>query len=103
PADTAEAGRPHRPAAAAAHAHRELDTLVKHLCKDPALRLSDNGRLLLRMLDLQLAGARLHRQILAAVPEHRAAMVAAAATECARTWQDMAAHLLRTAPEHTAP
>lgn len=79
----------------------DLDALVRNLCRDPALRQSDNGRLLLRMLDLQVAGVRDLPRILAAVPAHRADLVAAAATECARAWQEMAARLRRP-PEHPA-
>ncbi|WP_326741008.1 ParB/RepB/Spo0J family partition protein [Streptomyces sp. NBC_01022] len=71
----------------------DLDSLVRNLCRDPALRQSDNGRLLLRMLDLHVAGTRDLPRILAAVPAHRAGLVAAAATECARAWQEMAARL----------
>lgn len=73
----------------------DLDTLVRNLCRDPALRQSDNGRLLLRMLDVQVAGARDLPRILAAVPPHRADLVAAAATECARAWQELASRLRR--------
>ncbi|MFG3141792.1 ParB N-terminal domain-containing protein [Streptomyces sp. NPDC048211] len=73
----------------------DLDSLVRNLCRDPALRQSDNGRLLLRMLDLHVAGTRDLPRILAAVPAHRAELVAAAATECARAWQEMAARLRR--------
>ncbi|MEU0274562.1 winged helix-turn-helix transcriptional regulator [Streptomyces sp. NPDC006307] len=67
-----------------------LEALVRNLCQDPALRLSDAGRLLLRMFDVQVAGTRRRQQILAAVPAHRAAMVAAAADQCAAVWRDLA-------------
>jgi hypothetical protein len=78
------------PRAASGGPPGDLDTLVRNLCQDPALRLSDAGRLLLRMLDVQVAGSRRRQQILAAVPAHRAATVAAAAAACASAWQELA-------------
>ncbi|MEU7278402.1 winged helix-turn-helix transcriptional regulator [Streptomyces sp. NPDC045431] len=78
------------PAAGDGGSGRGLDALVRNLCQDPALRLSDAGRLLLRMFDAQVAGARQRQQILAAVPAHRAATAAAAADQCAALWRDLA-------------
>lgn len=71
----------------------DLDTLFQNLCRDPSLRQSELGRLLLRMLDVQLTGARRSSTIADAIPEHRLEMVSLAATECARSWQAFAERL----------
>ncbi|WP_455623466.1 ParB/RepB/Spo0J family partition protein [Nocardiopsis dassonvillei] len=71
----------------------DLDTLFQNLCRDPSLRHSELGRLLLRMLDVQLTGARRSSTIAEAIPEHRLEMVSLAAIECARSWQAFAERL----------
>ncbi|MFC9582634.1 ParB N-terminal domain-containing protein [Streptomyces yangpuensis] len=74
-----------------------LAALVTGLCKDPLLRLSEAGRLLLRMLDLQVSGLRQRDRIVAAVPPYRAETAAAAAAQCARDWQELSEELGRRA------
>lgn len=71
----------------------DLTTLFKNLCKDPSLRHTEMGRLLLRMLDMQLTGAQCWGGIAQAVPPYRAEMVSAAAAQCARAWQELATQL----------
>ncbi|MGZ9929565.1 ParB/RepB/Spo0J family partition protein [Streptomyces sp. NC-S4] len=78
-----------------------LPVLVTSLCKDPLLRLSDAGRLLLRMLDLQVSGLRQWERIVAAIPPYRVETAAAAAAQCARDWQELSEELRRRASAQT--
>ncbi|MEW2416756.1 ParB N-terminal domain-containing protein [Streptomyces sp. NPDC046866] len=78
---------------------RQLPSLVAGLCKDPLLRLSEAGRLLLRMLDLHVSGLRHWERIVASVPPYRAETAAAAAAQCARDWQELSEELVRRASE----
>ncbi|KOU34952.1 ParB/RepB/Spo0J family partition protein [Streptomyces sp. WM6368] len=78
-----------------------LPALVTSLCKDPLLRLSDAGRLLLRMLDLQVSGLRQWERIVAAIPPYRVETAAAAAAQCAQDWQELSDELRRRASAHT--
>ncbi|GGV54063.1 ParB/RepB/Spo0J family partition protein [Streptomyces spectabilis] len=74
-----------------------LERVFASLCKDPSLRQSETGRLLLRLLEMHLPAQ--FRRITAAVPPYRAGMVAAAATECARAWQHLADTIQHSHPE----
>ncbi|NML54826.1 ParB N-terminal domain-containing protein [Streptomyces sp. R302] len=76
-------------------AGQRLAALVPALCKDPLLRLSEAGRLLLRMLDLQVSALRQRERIVAAVPPYRAETAAAAAAQCAQVWQELSDELRR--------
>ena len=58
------------------------------LCGDPALRSTETGRSLLRVLSLYQVLQ--DRHLLDNVPPHCMSRVAAAARECARAWQDLA-------------
>ncbi|MBT2481164.1 ParB N-terminal domain-containing protein [Streptomyces sp. ISL-94] len=78
-----------------------LPSLVGSLCKDPLLRLSEAGRLLLRMLDLQVSGLRQRERLVAAVPPYRAETAAAAAAQVARDWQELSEELGRRASVET--
>ncbi|MGH1551963.1 hypothetical protein ACRAWF_06810 [Streptomyces sp. L7] len=71
----------------------DLTALFKNLCGDPSLRYTETGRLLLRMLETQIAGVQRWDEIAESVPSHRAAMVSAAAAECAGAWQKLAQKL----------
>ncbi|MFD6225272.1 ParB N-terminal domain-containing protein [Streptomyces sp. NPDC060232] len=88
---------PPRPADRGRSRGQPLPALVTGLCKDPLLRLSEAGRLLLRMLDLQVSGLRQRERIVAAVPPYRAESAAAAAAQCARDWQELSEELGRRA------
>ncbi|WKV75307.1 ParB N-terminal domain-containing protein [Streptomyces sp. PCS3-D2] len=88
---------PARPADRGRARGQPLPALVTGLCKDPLLRLSEAGRLLLRMLDLQVSGLRQRERIVAAVPPYRAETAAAAAAQCARDWQELSEELGRRA------
>ncbi|UXY30456.1 ParB/RepB/Spo0J family partition protein [Streptomyces sp. HUAS TT20] len=76
----------------------DLTAVFKNLCGDPSLRYTETGRLLLRMLETQIAGVRRWDEIAESVPSHRAAMVSAAATECASAWQKLARKISQQSP-----
>ncbi|WP_166028447.1 ParB/RepB/Spo0J family partition protein [Streptomyces chilikensis] len=91
--------QPHNPRSDA-----DFQALVTRLCREPSLRHSVDGRLLLRLLDLHLAARRRSADIATAVPVHQAATVAAVAACCQEIWQHMATTLrtLRPGPSPTA-
>ncbi|MFI1935584.1 ParB/RepB/Spo0J family partition protein [Streptomyces purpureus] len=93
PARPADGTAPHTPAPAHPAEAAGLENLFRALCRDPALRQSESGRLMLRALELHLPAQ--WRRITGSVPHHRAALAAAAAQECAKAWQEFAAHLQR--------
>jgi ParB-like chromosome segregation protein Spo0J len=64
--------------------------LYRRLCRDPALRQSEAGRRLLRLLGLLLMASEEWGALAGAVPAHRTGVVADLALECARTWQSFA-------------
>jgi ParB-like chromosome segregation protein Spo0J len=64
--------------------------LYRRLCRDPALRQSEAGRRLLRLLGLLLMSSEEWNALAGAVPAHRTGVVADLALECARTWQSFA-------------
>ncbi|MET9255112.1 ParB/RepB/Spo0J family partition protein [Streptomyces sp. NPDC003717] len=72
-------------------AHRR--GLLRRLRNDPALRLSEPGRVLLRLLDAQAIGEDGWRRIAASVPPHSREMVVQAALGCAQVWQEFARRL----------
>ncbi|MFD8882955.1 ParB N-terminal domain-containing protein [Streptomyces erythrochromogenes] len=94
---------PARPADRGRARGQPLPALVTGLCKDPLLRLSEAGRLLLRMLDLQVSALRQRERIVAAVPPYRAETAAAAAAQCARDWQELSEELGRRASAEARP
>lgn len=68
---------------------------VVDLRQDPALRFSENGRTLLRLLDMRTISAQRWAALAANVPAHCRESVAAVALECAQAWHDFAAALGR--------
>lgn len=62
------------------------DAALYALRRDPSLRFSENGRTLLRMLDLHGVSSPYWGGIADAVPPHCASMVADLARECAEAW-----------------
>lgn len=86
---------PVRPAAsAAAESTVDFPTLVSRHRSDPALRFTEAGRTLLRLLDLHAAvpvGG--WTSLVEGVPAHCQQAVAAMARECARQWQEFARQL----------
>ncbi|MFJ6700830.1 ParB and winged helix-turn-helix domain-containing protein [Streptomyces sp. NPDC091272] len=81
---------------AGAPAATDLASVVVSLRKDPSLRQTESGRLLLRLLEMHLTPQ--WRRITESVPPHRAGMVATAALECAKAWQEFAEKIQRTNP-----
>ncbi|MFE0349308.1 ParB N-terminal domain-containing protein [Streptomyces griseoluteus] len=100
-------GRPsggpvHRPAAPAPASRRPeqggvtafalAETLLL-LKRDPSIRLTEDGRFLLRLLDTHAMANRRWEELVDRIPPHCAAKVAAAARECAASWRDAAQQL----------
>jgi ParB-like chromosome segregation protein Spo0J len=80
-----------KPAPGAAPApDRDPAAVYQNLCQDPALRHSENGRLLLRMLGGLALPDTEWRNVADEVPPHRAGAVADLAAEYARLWQEFA-------------
>jgi hypothetical protein len=79
------------------HAPEEPDLVatVRRLRADPALRFSETGRALLRLLDVRAVTAEKWAAIVNTVPAHCRDSVAAVALDCARTWQSFAEQLER--------
>ncbi|MCX2952808.1 ParB/RepB/Spo0J family partition protein [Lentzea sp. NEAU-D7] len=67
---------------------RQIDfgAVIYALRRDPSLRFNENGRTLLRMLDMHHLPAAGWSGIVGAVPAHCASVVAELARECAEAW-----------------
>ncbi|MFF8032105.1 MULTISPECIES: ParB/RepB/Spo0J family partition protein [unclassified Streptomyces] len=72
------------------------EATFRSLCRDPSLRMTETGRLLLRMMELHMAAD--HRRIAASVPAHCADSISEMATACAEEWQNLADALRMSAP-----
>ncbi|MFF4158680.1 ParB/RepB/Spo0J family partition protein [Streptomyces sp. NPDC001678] len=70
---------------------------LSRLHMDPSLRLTDGGRILLRLLNAHAMGGDRWRRLLEAVPAHRRQTVAQAARHCAASWLRFANELERRA------
>jgi ParB-like chromosome segregation protein Spo0J len=81
---------------------RDLTAVYQNLCQDPALRHSENGRLLLRLLSALALPVTEWRNIADEVPAHRAGAVADLATEYARLWREFADRARAGAPDSPA-
>ena len=75
---------------------------VGELSRDPALRLTEVGRALLRALSVQALLAEDPGRLAAAVPPHLRASVAAVAHRAGRTWQEFGALLENASDADTA-
>jgi hypothetical protein len=75
--------------------------LLENLNKDPSLRYTESGRLLLRALFVGSSGPPAPR-LLDSLPPHCAYTLRALARVCAREWLDFAAHLERRFDLHAA-
>lgn len=67
--------------------------VVSRLRRDPSLRFTEGGRLLLRLLDTCTLGQQQWNQMLQSMPAHHLATVVALARECATSWQSFADRL----------
>jgi ParB-like chromosome segregation protein Spo0J len=70
--------------------HDEQADIVRALRRDPSLRFSEAGRLLLRWLEVSQAAAREWDSIMRAIPGHRVQQVAKLAKTCAEDWVRLA-------------
>lgn len=77
----------------AADVVEDRGTIVKRLTADPALRHTDTGRALLRVLQLHAMADESWEKILDNVPTHCAELVVRAARDCARRWTELADRL----------
>ncbi|MGW4034095.1 streptomycin biosynthesis protein [Streptomyces sp. NPDC004838] len=73
--------------------------LVERLKADPALRFSETGRTLLRLLNLHTLDTEEWERIADRVPPHCGVVVAHLAKECAEMWTEFAARVERKAAE----
>ncbi|MFE2971073.1 ParB N-terminal domain-containing protein [Streptomyces sp. NPDC059340] len=76
-------------------APEEQDAAVRRLASDPAVRQTDTGRVLLRVLRTQAMTAEEWQKIVDNVPLHCAPLVEQAARESARMWAEVAARVAR--------
>jgi ParB-like chromosome segregation protein Spo0J len=70
--------------------HAEQAAIVQALRRDPSLRFSEGGRLLLRWLEVSQAAVREWDGILRGIPSHRVQQVARLARSCAEDWVRLA-------------
>jgi hypothetical protein len=63
---------------------------LQRLARDPALRMSDSGRFLLRLLSMHFTGISAREQLLTDVPPHCADRLADLARQCAEGWLEFA-------------
>ncbi|MFC8174158.1 ParB/RepB/Spo0J family partition protein [Streptomyces sp. NPDC057242] len=68
----------------------ELAAAYQNLCRDPALRHTESGRVLLRLLSALTLPPAQWQNLADGVPVHRANAVAELASEYARVWQEFA-------------
>lgn len=64
--------------------------LLRMLSRDPSVRLTENGRYLLRLLATHAVPAGRRGQLAGSVPSHCAPVAAALARHCAASWLDLA-------------
>ncbi|WP_327321596.1 ParB N-terminal domain-containing protein [Streptomyces sp. NBC_01210] len=76
-------------------APNELDAVLRRLASDPAVRQTDTGRVLLRILRTQAMTAEEWQKTVDNVPLHCAQLVEQAARESARMWAEVAARMAR--------
>ncbi|MFE0326816.1 ParB/RepB/Spo0J family partition protein [Streptomyces sp. NPDC058960] len=95
--DTGRAGRPARTrggrGAAGRPAAEERDELLRVLSRDPSVRLTENGRYLLRLMATHAVPAERRRQLVDSVPPHCTGIAAGLARQCAEAWLDLARSL----------
>lgn len=70
-----------------------FDGLIQSLRKDPSLRFSESGRLLLRLLEPSTLGPQEWNRLRDNVPMHCTDMIATVARECGQAWHDFATEL----------
>lgn len=78
------------------HRMDRMTTIIQRLRRDPALRMTDQGRQLLRWLNLHIVIDKEWDGLEPAIPPHCAMLVADLATICADEWTGIAKDLKRT-------
>jgi hypothetical protein len=69
--------------------------VIERLKVDPALRFTETGRTLLRLLHVNMMQAEEWDSVAANIPPHCAGIIASLARECAQMWEELAEHLER--------
>jgi hypothetical protein len=69
--------------------------VIQRLKADPALRFTETGRTLLRLLHVTMMEAEEWESIGANIPPHCGGIIASLARECAHMWEDLAEHVER--------
>jgi ParB-like chromosome segregation protein Spo0J len=80
-------------------ATQDAVAILDRLSADPALKLSEAGRVLLRLLRIQLIGGAGWQRIADNVPAHCSEMIADLARDAANAWQDLADRVERKLAE----
>ncbi|MGW3148269.1 ParB/RepB/Spo0J family partition protein [Streptomyces sp. NPDC001177] len=83
---------------------RDRTAAVERLKADPALRYSETGRALLRLLNLHAMSTEEWQEIIDNVPSHCGGIVADLASECAGMWAELVLRVERRMAEtHSSP
>lgn len=72
--------------------------VLPKLLRDPSLRQSENGRRLLRLLQLNAVGPREWSEAISAIPPHRTSIIGDLARNYGRMWLDLASELDKRIP-----
>jgi ParB-like chromosome segregation protein Spo0J len=81
----------------------DRESAIQILCKDPALRLSEVGRALLRQLNINPLGLIRGTGAMGYVPPHCAAVIAKLARDNAQAWSELAHHLDQLGERTSSP
>jgi ParB-like chromosome segregation protein Spo0J len=97
--------RPPMPTAPLASSRGPVDRAraVRQLRLDPALRFTENGRTLLRLLDLHVKGSHQLAGLVDSVPPHCSELLEKVAAECAASWRLFAQRLRQRGHEPMSP
>lgn len=89
--------KPRRTSAPSDNTPADVSAVLSSLARDPALRMSNSGRELLRWLHLHVIHDVDHAKIVEAAPDHCVANIAELAQRCAANWVCIANELARRA------
>jgi len=73
----------------------DIQSSIRRLRRDPALRFNEQGRMLLQMLILHANAAKDWESVAAAVPAHCTDQVASVARQCAAAWMELSEQIQR--------
>ncbi|MFD7844747.1 ParB/RepB/Spo0J family partition protein [Nocardia sp. NPDC059764] len=82
-----------RKTASAVDRGEDARMLLRTLQRDPSLRLTESGRVLLRLLSWPLTEVHVREHLVSSVPSHCADLVIRVARECATSWAEFADEL----------